>query len=235
MHDVERRDEIELPLGKAGGVRHLERDPPADARGLRIRPRASNRPLVHVVADDARLREAAREREGGLAAPAADVGGTSAPGERAPDLRHGGDPVLEEVVFVPGRGATLDRLEHLGRVLALRHTPAAPEGGEQLRCLTDARHDHLEEAADEERRVRIREHRRVLGWEDVVPALGTVEDVAGRGHGVQPLAEIAGAEARPGGERLDRHRRRRPRRPVPGTALPSCGRAVRPCRPPPWV
>ena len=108
-------------------------------------------------------------------------------------------------MFVPGRGATLDRLEHLGRVLALRHTPAAPEGGEQLRRLTDTRHDHLEEAADEERRVRIREHRRVLGWEDVVPALGTVEDVAGRGHGVQPLAEIAGAEARPGGERLDRH------------------------------
>src|SRR2546430_98190 len=103
---------------------------------------------------------------------------SSTRGERRISRRRYGPPSTRAergVGCVPARGPARGPPEHAGRVRAAPHPPAAPEGGEQLRRLTDTRHDHLEEAADEERRVRIREHRRVLGWEDVVPALGTVE------------------------------------------------------------
>ena len=43
----------------------------------------------------------------------------------------------------------------------------------------------------------------MLGRENVLFTLGTIEDVTRRGHGVQPLAEIAGAESGPRGECVD--------------------------------
>ena len=172
------------------GVVHLKLHPVSHTSRLGVGPRQLDGRQVEVAADNARLGVGLGHGDRRQARAAAKIQHTAAGLELLFDAVQGRDPVLDQVVLVPGHGHALHAFPGFQRERLFSTTTTMTEGLDDLGRHAHERHAQLNDAAGEIRRVFIGQHWHKFSWHLVAASLRVVGHVIAGGHAAQPFAQV---------------------------------------------
>ena len=182
--------EVELLAAQGVGVVHLELHPVTHTGRLGVGPRQLDGRQVEVAADNARLGVGLGHGDRRQARATAEIQHTAAGLELLFDAVQGRDPVLDQVVLVPGHGHALHAFPGFQRERLFGATPAVAEGFNDLGRHAHERHAQLDNATGEIRRVFIGQHWHKFSRHLVAAGLRVVGHVIASGHAAQPFAQV---------------------------------------------